>query len=166
MFSNQEVANTYKGVKVLPLGVKTQISGFSVQPLLVPHNAMCYSFIVTHEEFGKLLFITDCADFKYKIRDCNHILIESNYSDDLIIDNMCSNIYNRSASKNHLEIGQTIDVLKHNYSSELQNTVLLHLSKGNANPQEFVKRVKEELCFDNVVCADNGLEIELNKSEF
>lgn len=166
VYSCQEVANTYQGVKALPLGVKAQIGGFKVQPLLVPHNTECYAYIITHEEFGKIVFVTDCSDFKYKIKGVQHWLIESNYSDDIIIDNMCNNEYSRSASKNHLEIGQTIDVLKHNYSPELQNVVLLHLSKGNSNAQEFIQRVKSELCFENVFVADKGLFLTLNKSEF
>lgn len=166
VYSCQEVSNNYQGVKVLPLGVKTQIGDFKVQPLIVPHNAMCYAYIITHKEFGKLLFCTDCSAFKYKVKDCNHFLIEANYSDDIIIDNMCNNEFSRSASENHLEIGQTIDVLKHNYSPELQNVVLLHLSNGNSNAKEFVQRVKNELCFENVFVADKSVDVELHKSEF
>ncbi len=148
------------------MGVKTQIGGFKAHPLLVPHNTECYAYIITHEEFGKIVFATDCSDFKYKIKGVQHWLIESNYSDDIIIDNMCNNEYSRSASENHLEIGQTIDVLKHNYSPELQSIGLLHLSNGNSNAKEFIQRVKSELCFENVFVADKNLEIELNKSEF
>ena len=148
------------------MGVKTRIGGFKVQPLLVPHNAECYSFLITHEELGKLLFITDCSDFKYKVRDCNHIMIEANYDDDILVDNMCNAEYSRSASENHLEIGQTIDVLKHNYSTELQTITLLHLSQGNADKTKFVERVKRELSFKDVVAAESGLVVELNKSEF
>ena len=155
-----------KGVKVLPMGVKTQIGGFKVQPLPLKHNVVNYGFIITHNEFGKLLFCTDCATMPYKVKDCNHILIEANYSDEILVDNMCNNEFSRSASGNHLEIGQTIDVLKHNYSSELQNVVLLHLSNGNSNVKEFIQRVKNELSFSNVYVAKPNLEIELNKSEF
>lgn len=166
VFSNKEVESIYKGVKALPVGVKTQIEGFKVQPLLVPHNTECYAYLITHCEFGKLLFCTDCSAFKYKVKDCNHILIEANYSDDIIIDNMCNNEFSRSASENHLEIGRTIEVLKHNYSPELQNVVLLHLSNGNSNAKEFVQRVKNELCFENIFVADKSVDVELHKSEF
>lgn len=166
VFSNKEVESIYKGVKALSVGVKTQIGGFKIQPLPLKHNVENYGFIITHNEFGKLLFCTDCATMPYKVKDCNHILIEANYSDDIIVDNMCNNEFSRSASENHLEIGQTIDVLKHNYSPELQTVVLLHLSNGNSNAKEFIQRVKNELCFENVFVADRGLEIELNKSEF
>lgn len=166
VYSCQDVANIHEGAKVLPKGAKTSMGGFKVQPLPLKHNVECYGFLITHNEFGKLLFCTDCATMPYKVKDCHHLLIESNYSDEILIDNMCNNEFSRSASENHLEIGQTIDVLKHNYSPELQSVVLLHLSNGNSNAKEFIQRVKNELCFENVFVADKGLEIELNKSEF
>ena len=166
MFSNSEVANAYKGVKVLPVGIKTQIGGFKVQPLPLKHNVENYGFIITTADNNKIVFATDCAEFSYKIRGVHHWIIESNYSDDIIIDNMCNNEYSRSASKNHLEILQTIDALKNNFCVDTQTIVLCHLSQVNADAKEFIQRVKNELCFENVFVADKGLEIELNKSEF
>lgn len=166
VFSNKDVESVYKGVKVLPAGVKTQIGGFKIQPLILKHNVQNYGFIITHNEFGKLLFCTDCATMPYKVKNCNHILIEANYSDEILVDNMCNNEFSRSASNNHLEIQHTIDALKLNYTPELQNVVLIHLSNGNSNAKEFIQRVKNELCFENVFVADKGLEIILNKSEF
>jgi phosphoribosyl 1,2-cyclic phosphodiesterase len=166
VYSCQDVANACKGVKVLPVGVKTQIGGFYVQPLIVPHNAMCYAYIITHKEFGKIVFATDCLDFKYKIKSVNHWLIECNHCEELMIDNMCNNIYSLSASENHLEISKTIKTLKANYSCELQNIVLLHLSQGNADKNSFIGRVQEGVWFNNVFVAENGFELELNESEF
>lgn len=166
MFSNKDVESVYKDVKVLPAGVKTQIGGFKVQPLPLKHNVENYGFIITTADDNKIVFATDCAEFRYKIRGVHHWIIESNYSDDIIIDNMCNNEYSRSASKNHLEIGQTIDVLKNNFCVDTQTIVLCHLSQGNADEKEFVQRVKNELAFSNVYVAKPNLEIELNKSEF
>ena len=48
----------------------------------------------------------------------------------------------------------------------LQNVVLIHLSSGNSNEKDFKERVQQELGFDRVWVANNGMEIELNKSEF
>lgn len=166
VYSCQDVANTYKGVKVLPVGVKTQIGGFKVQPLLVPHNVMCYSYLITHEEMGKLVFATDCADFRYKIRGVHHWIIECNHCEELMLEHALNNVYSRSASENHLEIKQTVDVLKNNFCVDTQTIVLCHLSQGNADEKEFAQRVKNELAFSNVYVAKPNLEIELNKSEF
>lgn len=166
VFSNKEVGSIYKYVKALPVGVKTQIGGFKVQPLIVPHNTMCYAYIITHEEMGKLVFATDCAEFRYKIRGVHHWIIECNHCEELMLEHALNNVYSMSASENHLEVKQTIDVLKNNFCVDTQTIVLCHLSQGNADEKEFEQRVKKELAFSNVFVARPNLEIELNKSEF
>ena len=167
VYSNEEVATIYKGVKVLNLKEKTRIGKeFVVQPIKLFHNVACYGFLIQHEEFGKLVFVTDTNSVPYKFKGVQHWMIETNYSEEILIDNACNDVYSRSASENHLEINDTIEVLKRNYSSELQNVVLIHLSSGNSNEKDFKERVQQELGFDRVWVADNGLKIELNKSEF
>ena len=167
VYSNKEVATIYKGVKVLNLKEKTRIGKeFVVQPIKLFHNVECYGFLIQHEEFGKMVFATDTNSVPYKFKGVQHWLLESNYDNDILIDNACNDVYSRSASENHLEINDTIEVLKRNYSSELQNVVLIHLSSGNSNEKEFKERVQQELSFDRVWVADKDLKIELNKSEF
>lgn len=166
VFSCEEVSTIYKGVKTLHKGSKKTLGGFVIIPLPLKHNCECYGYIIKHKEFGKIVFATDCLDFKYKIKDVNHWLIECNHSEDLMIDNMCNNVYSVSASENHLEINKTIKALNANYSCVLQNIVLLHLSQGNADKNSFIGRVQEGVWFNNVFVAENGFELELNESEF
>jgi hypothetical protein len=113
-----------------------------------------------------MVFATDTNSVPYKFKGVQHWLVEANYSEEILIDNACNDVYSRSASENHLEINDTIEVLKRNYSSELQNVVLIHLSSGNSNEKEFKERVQQELGFDRVWVADKELKIQLNKSEF
>lgn len=167
VYSCEEVANTYIGVETLNLKAKTRIGkGFIVQPIKLFHNTECYGFLIQHEEFGKMVFATDTNSVPYKFKGVQHWLLESNYDNNILIDNACNDVYSRSASENHLEINDTIEVLKRNYSSELQNVVLIHLSSGNSNEKDFKERVQQELGFDRVWVANSGVEIELNKSEF
>lgn len=166
VYSCQDVANAYKGVKSLPMGVKTQIGGFKVQPLPLKHNVENYGFIITTADDNKIVFATDAADFRYKIRGVHHWLIECNHCEELMLEHALNNVYSMSASENHLEINQTIDVLKNNFCIDTQTIVLCHLSQGNADEKEFAHRVKNELAFSNVYVAKPNLEIELNKSEF
>lgn len=148
------------------MGVKTQIGGFKVQPLPLKHDVENYGFIITTEDNNKIIFATDCADFKYKISGVHHWLIECNHCEELMLEHALNNVYSMSASENHLEIGQTIDVIKNNFCVNTQTIVLCHLSQGNADKEGFVERVKEEVWFNNVFVAEGGLEIELNKTEF
>jgi phosphoribosyl 1,2-cyclic phosphodiesterase len=167
VYSCVEVANTYLGVKTINLKEKTRIGkGFIVQPIKLFHNVECYGSLIQHKEFGKMVFATDTNSVPYKFKGVQHWLLEANYSQDILIDNACNDVYSRSASENHLEINDTIEVLKRNHSSELQNVVLIHLSNGNSNEKDFKERVQQELGFENVWVANSGLEIQLNESEF
>jgi hypothetical protein len=166
VYSNEEVQTICPQVKVLKKGSKCKIGGFSVQPIPTPHSVECYAYVIDHEAIGRCLFVTDTSEFKYRIKGCNHIFIEANWSEDVLIDNACNDEFSRSRHEQHLELGQTIEVLKQNYSSDLQTIMLLHLSNGNSNAQQFKERVQQELGFSPVYIAEEGLTLELQKEEF
>ncbi|MGN0929862.1 MAG: hypothetical protein ACI4N3_04440 [Alphaproteobacteria bacterium] len=166
VYSCQEVADKYKGVQPLYLGKKLGIGGFTIQPMSVIHSCECYSYLIEHPLFGRLLFATDCNSFNYYIKNLNHIFIEANYSDDIILNNICEGSKSLSSYENHLEIEKCIKAIKMNYSSELQTVCLLHLSDYNSDETLFKQKVIDEIGFDNVYVARKGLEIELQVSEF
>ena len=112
------------------------------------------------------MFATDCNSVPYRFKNVNHFIIEANNDVDEMIDNLCNNDFSMSQNENHMEISNTIDFLKHNYSSEIQSVVLIHLSDTNINANKVVTKVKNELGFDNVHVAKKGLEIPLMLSEF
>lgn len=161
-----EVRTIHPQVKVLKKGVKMRLGGFKVQAIPLQHNCECYGYLIEHNSIGKLMFATDCNSVPYRFKNVNHFVIECNYDADILIDNMCNNVYSQSASENHLELNDTIEFLKQNYSSALQSVTLIHLSNGNINAETAKQRVKDELGFDNVYVADKGLIVELNKDDF
>ena len=85
VYSCKEVVEKFDGVKILKHKTKYKIGSFTVMPLPVEHNVENYAYLIEHEEIGKLVFCTDAISFNYKINDVNHLLIEANYSEDLII---------------------------------------------------------------------------------
>ena len=96
VYSCKEVAEKFNGVKLLKPNTKYKIGSFTVMPLPVEHNVENYAYLIEHEEIGKLVFCTDAISFHYKIKDVNHLIIEANYSDELIIDHLCENQVIRS----------------------------------------------------------------------
>ena len=132
----------------------------------VPHSCECYAYLIEHDDMGRMLFATDCKAFNYKISGLNHVFIESNWDEELVLENLCNEADIRSRYGNHLEIQGTIRALKNNYSPSLQTICLIHLSESNADPSAFVSRIKGELGFENVHYAIKGLEISLQISEF
>ena len=166
VYSTQRVQDIYPKVKVPKMGEKTRIGGFLIQPLSVPHSCKCYAFIIQHETMGKMVFATDCSAFKYKIKDVNHWLLEANYSELILIDNLCESELGRSLYQHHLEVQDTLEALKVNFCPSTQSITLIHLSNGNSNEKQFVQMVKDALGFENVSAAYAGQVINLEKEEF
>jgi phosphoribosyl 1,2-cyclic phosphodiesterase len=166
VFSCQEVADKYNGVTVLELGKKAKIGGFTVQPIDAPHSCQCYAFLIEHEAMGRLLFCTDCERFGYRIKNLNHICIEANWCEEILINNLCDDVETRSHHEHHMELSDTIKALKNNYSPDLMTVGLLHLSNGNSDKKMFRQTVIDELGFDNVVIMNKGLTIPLQLSDF
>lgn len=166
VFSCQDVCDQNPNVRLLKPKVRYKLGEFFITTLPVPHGVECYSYIIEHDEFGKLLFCTDLSDFPYRVNNCTHLMLEANYDEEIVLNNAVEDRFNSSASQTHLEISQTIDICKRHYSPALQSIILLHLSNGNSNAAEFKRRVQEEVGIENVYVADKGLEVELIKEEF
>lgn len=165
-YSCEEVAKMCKGVNTIKKGRKTSIGGFKIQPVLMFHNVMNFGYVIEHEEIGKAVFCTDTNRIPYRFKNVNHLWVEANYSNDIMVDHLCDNVWSQSASENHMEINDTIDVLKENYNASLQTIILLHLSDGNSNEKKFIERIQEELGFFNVHIAKKNLTLQLEKEEF
>ena len=125
-----------------------RMGGFRVIPLPVEHDVPCYAFIVRHEDMGKLLFVTDTMTFNYRIDGLSHILIEANYSDSRLDENIEAGLLPESLReriiRSHMEIGTTIDVLNSLDLSAVWNIVLVHLSEGNSDAADFIQRIEAE----------------------
>lgn len=134
-------------------------------PLEVEHNVHNFAYIIEHEEVGKIVFATDLTHFPYKIKGINHLLIEANNSEDLIIDHLCENEVIRSMSESHMEIKETIKAIRNNISSDLNNVILIHLSDGQSDKKLFKQLIYDEFGITPYI-AEKGLEIELSKTEF
>lgn len=166
IYSCEETREIDKRIINIKKGRKTSIGGFKIQPIPLQHSVQCFGFLIEHDDFGRLVFATDCSSFPYLIKKVNHFLIECNWSEDVLIDNICNNDEMRSRHEHHLELENTIMALSANYSSSLQTILLLHLSNGNSNEETFKSRISEELGFFNIFIANKGLKIELNKEDF
>lgn len=159
------MADKFKGVKSLQAKKRYKIGNFIVMPLDVEHNVPNFAYIIENEEVGKLVFATDAVRFPYNVKGVNNLLIEANNSDDIILDHLCENEVIRSMSENHMEINETINAIRRNFSSSLNNIILCHLSYGQSDEKLFKQMVFDEFGIMPYV-ADKGLEVTINKEEF
>lgn len=144
-----------------------KIGGFSVLPFDVKHDVPCLGFLIEHEESGKVLFLTDTYYCKYTFKGLNNIIIESNYSEEIInrtlggdMKFLRDRIYN-----SHFSLENCKGLLKSNNLKQVNNIVLIHLSEGNANAGLFKKEI-QELTKKTVHVAEKGMTIEFNKTPF
>lgn len=165
VYSCKEVVEKFNGVKLLKPNTKYKIGSFTVMPLPVEHNVENYAYLIEHEEIGKLVFCTDAISFHYKIKDVNHLIIEANYSNDIVLDNMMKGYEIRSQNQYHMELEDTIECIKNNMSSELNNVVLVHLSEIQSDEQMFIEKVHAETVVKPCV-ATKGVNININKELF
>lgn len=166
VYSNADVASDFDGVKELEPMKKYHFGGFTVIPLRVPHgDCPNYAYHITLPDSQTLLFATDLETLPYNLKDCNHICIEANFSDDIRIDAMLNGAGLRAQSRNHMEIGETIRTINRLKSPELSSAILLHLSNGLSDAECFKKRIFNE-CGVRAEVAEKNIVISLAKADF
>lgn len=170
IYSNKDVADFNEGVSVLELGKALRIKGFTIQAFELEHDVECYGYLIKHKELGKLVFLTDTCSAKYKFKDVNHILVEANYSEDIMVDKFTKGDVSVASkmrlSESHLSLEDSIDFLTLNNSDNLKTIVLLHLSDSNSNESLFVDKVMKAIKNPNIYVADKDMTVELNENGF
>lgn len=147
-----------------------KIGGFKVMAFDIKHDAVePLGYLIEHEECGRVLFLTDTYYCKYTFPGLNNILIEANYSKEIIDkkygpDSDKEFLRNRIL-KSHFSLENCIDMLKSNDLSAVNNIVLIHLSDTNSNEKQFQKEVFEATQ-KNVSVASKGMVIDFKKTPF
>ena len=158
-----------KGVRLVIIKAFKQfkVGGFTVMPFDVHHDvAEPLGFLINHKDMGTVLFATDTSYLEYRFKELTNILIECNYSEKLLLQNMDNGFIDSSTgvriASTHMSLENCKELIKANDNPKLKNIVLLHLSDGNSDSETFRQTIKA-LTSSKVEIADKGLEIELNK---
>lgn len=147
-----------------------KIGGFKVMAFDVKHDAVePLGFIIHHPDCGKVLFLTDTYFCEYTFKGLNNIIIEANFSKQIIDQKYGAEsgkefLRNRIL-RSHFSLENCKDMLSANDLSQVNNIVLIHLSDSNSNEKQFQKEVAELTC-KNVTVARNGMEINFFKTPF
>ena len=165
VYSNKDVVEKYPYVHRLTQNYRYSIGKFKVQCIKVPHNALCYSFIIKCPSGEKILFATDLSKFNYKVYGCDVIMMEANYDENLIYESLARGEVVRSQSENHLEIKDCIEAVERCVDTNTQLIILLHLSDGYSDEKLFQKMV-HEATGKRVSVARIGQVYEINESDF
>lgn len=108
------------------------------------------------EKTESLVFVTDSAYLKYKIPDCDCLMIECNYVksvlDKQVEDGKLNiNLRNRIV-KNHLSLETLVEALKVANLSMCKQIYLMHLSDGNSDEELIKRTIQETTGLEVVIC--------------
>ncbi len=114
----------------------------------------------------RLLFATDTYYVKYKFKNINYIMVECNYANDMLMENIEKELIHPTMANrlltSHFELGRVKEFIKSNDNQELSNIILIHLSTKNSNALRFKKEIQANT-LANVNVAKKGLKIDLRK---
>ena len=165
VYGNKDVVEKYPYVHLLTQNYSYSIGKFKVQCLKVPHNALCYSFIIKCPSGEKILFATDLSKFNYKVSGCDVIMMEANYDEDIIYESLARGEVVRSQSENHLEIKDCMEAVERCVDTNTQIIILLHMSDGYSGEKRF-KQLVRKATGKRVGVARAGQIYEINESDF
>ena len=136
----------------------TYVKDLFIQPFEAVHDVAepVGFYIGTKDETESLVFVTDSAYLKYKIPDCECLMIECNYVksvlDKQVEDGKLNiNLRNRIV-KNHLSLETLVEALKVADLSRCKQIYLMHLSDGNSDEELIKRTIQETTGIEVVMC--------------
>ena len=159
VIESKKLTRNYKAIEI---GKGYVLGNFKVFPFEVMHDVPCVGYLIEHPECGKVLFVTDTYAMQYRFTGVTHWLIEANYADDILTENILEGRIPQAMRKrlltSHMEIDNTKEVLISSDLSKTRNIVLIHLSDGNSDERRFIAECKAATgkC---VVAANAGMVI-------
>lgn len=157
------------GLTVVSAGNEFSLGGFRILPFETEHDCEePLGYLVRHEEIGTLLFATDTYYLRYRFSGLNHILIECNYDEGILSENIEKGdvpvfVLNR-VRRSHMSLETLVKTLRANDLSKVVEIVLLHISKDNGDADRFQRIIESGFGIRTFV-AHGGLELEITKDK-
>ena len=157
------------------LGIKTSnvitldskyMRGLYIEMFEIQHDASepCGFYIENFDTGEKLIFATDTYYVQYRFPQINYIMVECNYAEDILQENIengtISDVRINRLRESHFELSHVKDFIEENDNLNLSNVILLHLSQQNSEAERF-KREISSITLAQVDIANEGLKVEL-----
>ncbi|MEG1256650.1 MBL fold metallo-hydrolase [Clostridium sp.] len=147
---------TYHRLHFVKSKEKFKVGGFTILPFTTEHDTLePLGFLIHHPAIGKVLFATDTYYLKYVFNNVDHILIECNYSENVLTD---LPPYRSRLLKSHMSLETLKDTLKTWDLKGTKDITLIHMSENHGEPDHFREEV-EKVTGVKTMVAVPGLEI-------
>ncbi|WP_339063594.1 MBL fold metallo-hydrolase [Tepidibacillus marianensis] len=135
-------------IKTIQAMKQFTIGTWTILPFETQHDAAePLGFLLQNQTGEKLLFATDTYYIKYKFSGLTHIMIEANYSIDILNENVATGRVPTSMKKrllkSHFSLEHVKDFLRANDLSKVKEIWLLHLSDTNSDADMFKREIME-----------------------
>lgn len=148
-----------------------KIGNFYIAPLENYHDVPIFGYLIHHRNMGNLLFSTDSYKIRLAFGGTDHYLIEANYSDTLLKDNVWSGKINKAQADrimlSHMSLDYCVKYLRDccvgGRDDKTKTITLCHLSERNSDPVQFQNTVAGAFGVPTYI-ARKGLVVELNKT--
>lgn len=135
-------------IKIIATKKQFQFGTWTILPFELQHDAAePLGFLCVTMGGEKLLYATDTYYCRYKFNGLTHIMVECNYSPDILSGNVESGrvplVLKNRLLKSHFSLPNVKEFLKSNDLSKVQEIWLIHLSDGNSNAERFKREIQE-----------------------
>ena len=125
-----------------------QLGSWTVLPFETQHDAAePFGFLLANQAGDKLLYATDTYYIRYKFHGLTHIMVECNYSLDILKRNVETGTVPKELKtrilKSHFSLENVKEFLRANDLSKVQEIWLLHLSEQNSCEKRFKREIQE-----------------------
>ncbi len=121
--------------------------GWRIKPFETQHDAaQPFGFLLANGS-NILLYATDTFYLKHRFKGLTHIMLEINYADDILAENVRAGAVDRSLRKrirgSHMSLETAKEFFKANDLSQVKEIWLLHLSDSNSDAERFKREIQE-----------------------
>ena len=146
--TKETIGVNHHRIKTVQSKSKFTVGTWTIFPLDIQHDVSePLGFVLANQSGEKLLFATDTYFIRYRVLGLTHIMVECNYSEKILYENIASGRVHKAMAKrlrgSHFELENVKEFLRKNDLSKVQEIHLLHLSDTNSNEALFKREIQE-----------------------
>lgn len=135
-------------LKVIKSMEQFTIGTWTILPFDIQHDVEePLGFLLANTNGDKLVFLTDTYYCRHRFKDLTHIMVECNYSLDIVNQRVAAGQLHPAQKKrllrSHFGLEHVKGFLRANDISKVQEIWLLHLSDGNSDAARFKQEIQE-----------------------
>jgi phosphoribosyl 1,2-cyclic phosphodiesterase len=135
-------------IKIIKPKMQFKVGTWIILPFETQHDARePVGVILANQDGDKLLYATDTYYIRYRFQGLTHIMVECNYSLDVLRANVEAGLIEPALKnrilKSHFSLENVKNFLLANDLSKVQEIWLLHLSDQNSDASRFKREIQE-----------------------